>query len=677
MKTDGSTWMWGDQNQGQLGVGNWTTNYSSPMSVLGSGENKFWTIFSTGGLPATTYALAADGTLWVWGYTGYVLGGTAAPTSVNSPIEVEPYIFDARGAADPYIGQIHKYISAGVFGGLAGSGARVWVWGSNAAGKDGQLCLGDVVNHPSPTLLSGIWIHAAHGESNVMLIDVSGNVYGCGNAGGGRAGFTGSPTYVSVPVAVAGAPHSAIKVAAAQNSQYFGLLREDGSLWMWGENDQGELGVGDTVSRTQPTSVLGSGVSYRFVDFSVGGESGTVAIDDTGQVWGWGQWGHIGDNTTTDKTVPTKTSLNVITPEEFRSSPTQIGDDITGPFFTDIAAGNQHTLALKVDGSAWAWGSNTSGQIGDGTINNAPAPTSVVGSLSFVDIAAGTDYSYALRDSLDIFAWGDNTCGKLGDDTTTDRSSPVAVSPPFCPVYDTFEYPDPIQACWNWEQGPLFSFPGTYSMGWPTKGTLNISSGDAEMWGPNPFDPTWQYQSFEGDFDIETYVEIGINSGAPGSKRRVYLCATGNTVYPPNNDYIWIGYYDQAPGLVNTVAGVANLTTDPSYPIPNYGPEIMKLRMQRRGSTIRTWYQTLGSWSPTSGWVELTGSPQLTISGCCRIGIGAAHWAFSGNYNFLTEWHYFCKVNECEPNALGGSPGNVMLPGGLGRGGGRWVVTPA
>jgi alpha-tubulin suppressor-like RCC1 family protein len=431
-KTDGSLWMWGDQNQGQLGVGNWTTNYSSPVSVLLSIHTKFFAVASTGGLPASTYALGSDGHIYVWGYTGYILSGTAAPLTVNSPIQVESYIFDARGPFDPFVGRVFRYISAGVFGGLAGSGAKVWVWGQNAGGHDGRICTGDVVNHHSPTQLSGIWTHAAHGENNTILIDSAGNVYGCGNNAPG-SGMSppwfggGGPVARSTPTIIVGAPHNAIKVAAAQNSRYFGFLRADGSLFMWGGNNFGQLGVGDTVSRTSPTSVLGSGQSYSFVDFVIGGESGTVAIDTEGKVWGWGQWGHVGNNTTTNRVTPTQTLLNPITPEEFRSSPTRLGDSATGPFFTDIAAGNQHNLALKQDGSAWAWGSNTSGQLGIGTIQNAIAPQSVIGGLSFIDIAAGIDFSYALQADETIWAWGDNTCGKLGDGTTTDKSSPVSI----------------------------------------------------------------------------------------------------------------------------------------------------------------------------------------------------------------------------------------------------------
>jgi alpha-tubulin suppressor-like RCC1 family protein len=438
-KTDGSLWMWGAQEYGQLGVGNWTTNYSSPRSVLGSLYNKFFAVASTGGGPASTYALGSDGHIYVWGYTGYILGGTAAALSYNSPVKVESFIFDARGPFDPFIGRVFRYLSAGLFGGLAGSGSRVWVWGANAAGYDGKLCLGDVVNHPSPTQISGIWIHGAHGQNHTVLINPFGDIYMCGynDILNGMSPLLcapncwfggGGPTNRSTPTLVMGSPHNAIKVATGQNSATHGFLREDGSLWMWGENDNGECGVGTITGVSSPSSVIGSGQSYRFVDFVIGGESGTVAIDDEGQVWGWGQWGHVGDNSTSNRSIPAMTLLNPITPEEFRASPTQLGNDVTGPFFTDIAAGNQHNIALQVDGSVWAWGDNQYGQLGLETIQNAIAPQSVVGGHSFRDIAAGIDFSYALKEDESIWAWGDNTCGKLGDGSTTDRSSPVSVA---------------------------------------------------------------------------------------------------------------------------------------------------------------------------------------------------------------------------------------------------------
>lgn len=314
-KLDGSTWMWGDQGQGQMGVGGgYTTDYSSPKSVLGSGDNKFWSVVSTPGGPASTYFLAADGTLWVAGATTYIGGGLGMPSSINSPIDVEAYVFAAR-PADPFVGFIAQWISAGIFGGMVGNGATIFAWGSNAGGYDGRLCTGDVVNHYSPTQVYGgaVWLHGAHGAQNSILLHTTGNVYGCGDYASGLFGAGLAPPYpnnhISIPTVIAGAPHSAVMVRASQSAHYWGYLAEDGSIWMWGENTYGQLGTGDTASRTSPTSVLGSGQSYSFVDFVIGGQSGTVALDSEGRVWGWGQWGHVGDNTTTDKHTPTMTSV--------------------------------------------------------------------------------------------------------------------------------------------------------------------------------------------------------------------------------------------------------------------------------------------------------------------------------------------------------------------------------
>ena len=632
MKTDGSTWMWGDQNYGQLGVGGgYTTNYSSPRSVLGSGNNKFWSVYSTGGSPASTYYLAADGSLWVAGYTGYIGAGTTAPASINSPVDIESYIFDVR-PSDPFVGNVWKWLSAAVFGGFVGTGSRVFAWGSNSNCK---LCLGNCTSTGSPQSISGIWVHGCHGEDNSMLIDPSGNVWGCGEISGGRAGLGPGVTRKSTPAPVVGAPHSAIKVACGQNSQYFGFLRADGSLWMWGENNDGELGVGDTVSRTAPTSVLGSGVSYSFVDFVLGGESGTIAIDTEGQVWGWGQWGHVGDNTTSNRNVPTRTSLGQITPITFASSPRQVTTDT---LFADIAAGDNHNLAIDENDFVWAWGDNAGGQLGLGDTINRSTPTmvSLPTATSWIDIAAGTQYSMAMRSNQDIWAWGDNTCGKLGDGTTTDKSSPVGVPAGCDPYQDDFGNSLPLHSCWNWEQGPIIAYPGSYDI---QNHKLEITSGDAEMWGKNPFDPTWIYQTVPEDFDIKTYFLAPDTGQGVGTKQRIYLCATANTSYPPNNDYIWVGWYDSQPAVVNCVLGIANLTT--AGLTPDYGSEVVEVRMQRRGSVFRTWYKIGGF----GGWNELIGSPQLSIAAGTpvRLGIGAVHWAFGGGVQYVSPFWYFCN----------------------------------
>jgi alpha-tubulin suppressor-like RCC1 family protein len=93
-----------------------------------------------------------------------------------------------------------------------------------------------------------------------------------------------------------------------------------------------------------------------------------------------------------------------------------------------IAAGKDHSLALKKDGSVWAWGENGCGQLGDGSFANKTSPVRVAGLSHVTMIAAGHYHSLAIKDDGSVWAWGGNSSGQLGDETTTNKSSPVQVS---------------------------------------------------------------------------------------------------------------------------------------------------------------------------------------------------------------------------------------------------------
>ncbi|MEW6523474.1 MAG: carboxypeptidase regulatory-like domain-containing protein [Bacillota bacterium] len=92
-----------------------------------------------------------------------------------------------------------------------------------------------------------------------------------------------------------------------------------------------------------------------------------------------------------------------------------------------LAAGKYHSLALRADGTVWAWGSNGAGRLGDGTTTDRPAPVQVRDLADVVAVAAGTSHSLALRADGTVWAWGSNYFGQLGDGTTTDRHTPVQV----------------------------------------------------------------------------------------------------------------------------------------------------------------------------------------------------------------------------------------------------------
>ena len=189
-------------------------------------------------------------------------------------------------------------------------------------------------------------------------------------------------------------------------------LKGDGTVWTWGWNHYGQLGDGTTTDRHAPGQVLGlSGV----IAITQGGGGYAMALKSDGTVWAWGYnpSGQLGDGTTTDRHAPVQVLglSNVIA----------------------IASGSYHSLALKSDGTVWAWGSNYHNQLGNGTTDGIPSPTPTqVRFLDFVlsdviAIATAGNHSLALKDNGTVWAWGNNGNGQLGDGTTTNGSFPKPV----------------------------------------------------------------------------------------------------------------------------------------------------------------------------------------------------------------------------------------------------------
>lgn len=446
-KADGSLWAWGAGVNGELGTGSFNVSTSSPVSVLGTDNWFFW----TGGQGhAAAMHLSQDYEVWMWGNPGSMgIGGGA--TSYNSPVNIETF---PANAANPFINYPKKKVTHGNLSAMAlDTFGNVWAWGSDI---DGKLAINASGSRNTPTSCYSIpgiggYIDVGMGDRNSIFLDSSGNVYLAGSGDFGRNAMVGgNPVGNSIPTSILGGPHSAIAVRIPENRGTFGFLRADGSLWMWGYNGQGQLGGGfrcfngapapcdgGTPSKcTSPISVLGSGDLYNFVNFWMG-QSHTIAIDDTGQVWAWGDHPAVGTGAPGSPWSPLMVLLPTITPEKGRNSPTRVGRER----WTDIAAGNRHSVALDLEGKVWSWGKGTEGQIGNDAIESVGIPTSADGGQSFIDIAAGINYSYALNAFGEVWSWGENTCGKLGDDTTNPKSTPTIIPPPWdrgC----TFDCPD-------------------------------------------------------------------------------------------------------------------------------------------------------------------------------------------------------------------------------------------
>jgi alpha-tubulin suppressor-like RCC1 family protein len=193
----------------------------------------------------------------------------------------------------------------------------------------------------------------------------------------------------------------------------------------WGANGYGQLGIGGKLNQSTPKVVAPKVVGEAFSSVSIGGAH-TVALNTaaggTVSAWGHNSSGQLGDGTLVTKTspVPVVTSL--------------VGPDLTG--VKAIAAGGKHTLAINADDTVLAWGSNLTGQLGDGTLVSKSVPVKVVNKTDglplggITAIAAGGDFSLALKSDGTVWAWGNNSKGQLGNNTLVASSSSVQVVMP-------------------------------------------------------------------------------------------------------------------------------------------------------------------------------------------------------------------------------------------------------
>jgi alpha-tubulin suppressor-like RCC1 family protein len=180
-----------------------------------------------------------------------------------------------------------------------------------------------------------------------------------------------------------------------------------GRLFNWGRNDSGQLGRNDTDYRSSPVQTIAYGIDWKQVK---DGFAFSMAIKDNGTLWAWGDnySGQLGNETTDNK-----------------SSPIQIGSDTN---WSSISCGDYHTAAIKTDGTLWIWGSNYNYQLGTNNgysvWESSPVQTSIAGN-DWVSVSCGYGHTVALKSNGTMWTWGNGYYGQLGDDQTGIRSHPV------------------------------------------------------------------------------------------------------------------------------------------------------------------------------------------------------------------------------------------------------------
>jgi alpha-tubulin suppressor-like RCC1 family protein len=449
LKTDGTLWTWGINDEGQLGltpvgygpfpaptkVGT-ATSWAAVAcgayhSLAVTSDDKFAAcganfvgqvgigyptyrnspeqIGSVGGWTTVDAALGhgagvrADGTLWNWGR--------------NFKGELGPGMGNATAAVQVGTDGDWQSVSCGDYtdGGFTAAikqSHTLWTWGDNAVG---QLGLGDVEGRTEPTRVGTAtdWAAVACSdgvgtEGRVLLgepytlddhalaLKQDGSLWAWGSNSYGQLGLgLGSTAERHSPVRV-GSDNEWATIACGDD--YSLAIKTDGGLWAWGHNEFGQLGLGDKVDRNTPIQVAGT--DWKAVACGSGRDgSHTLAVKQDGTLWAWGS--NVAGELGTGDGVS-------------HDTPTPVGSDAD---WTAVACGSSwgdnYTLAVKTDGSLWSWGGNNHGQLGNGDYVPHGTPLRMGTAADWAGIACGTN-SFALKQDGTLWAWGDNSWGQLG-----------------------------------------------------------------------------------------------------------------------------------------------------------------------------------------------------------------------------------------------------------------------
>ena len=286
------------------------------------------------------------------------------------------------------------------------------------------------------------------------------------------------------------------------------------STWSISPDKGSQLGR-ESTTITPPDTSRG----IRFNQISGGKSSNnsfSLAVGSDGNAYAWGNnyYGQLGDGTKTDRTTPVKVR-----------KPTNAPADFT---YVQVSAGWDCSLAVGSDGNAYAWGLNSSGQLGDGTTTQRTTPVKVgkPTGLTYVQISAGDDHSLALGSDGNAYAWGSNTYGKLGDGTTTQRTTPVKVGKPTGLTY--------VQVSAGWQHSLALSSAGNaYAWGLNSDGQLGDGTKTDRTTPVKVRKPT----NAPADF---TYVQVnggGDHSLAMGSDGYAYAWGYNNYGQLGNKSY--------------------------------------------------------------------------------------------------------------------------------------------
>lgn len=263
------------------------------------------------------------------------------------------------------------------------------------------------------------------GARGTVILKSDGTVWTWGSNIGGKLGIGNATTNrVLVPYEVHGADGTGYfnSVTAIMGGETHNLaLKSDGTLWSWGMNFLGQLGDGTTNDAALPVRVgLGSIPPLDGVTKLGGRTYFSLAVKSDGSIWGWGMnWsGQVGSGTINPSGTP-----SVLVPVQVTNSGP--GGVVNNP--VQVSCGYTYGVALLTNGTVWTWGTGPWGELGNGTTGQSLAPVQVTGLSNVISLSSGWKHILALKSDGTVWAWGKNLNGELGDGTTISRSNAVQV----------------------------------------------------------------------------------------------------------------------------------------------------------------------------------------------------------------------------------------------------------
>jgi alpha-tubulin suppressor-like RCC1 family protein len=328
--------------------------------------------------------------LYGWGANdqGYIGDGTR--TNRSSPVQIGSLTWGsvARGF----------YATAAVR-----SNGTLWTWGQ--PGSAGTLGHGNTNYYSSPKQVGSLtnWSSVSIGESHMLSVKTDGTAWSWGQNNNGQLGLGNTTDYNSPKQIGALTNWRSISCGFPQLSF---AIKTDGTLWAWGNNSYGGLGLNTSTASFSSPQQVGSLTNWLRI---VGGRYRALAVKTDGTMWSWGYGpgGVLGLGNST-----------------YYSSPKQIGALTT---WSSIGSGSGSNYGVKTDGTLWAWGYNFLGSLGNGNTTDYSSPIQVGSLTNWLSVAGSAYSASAIKTNKTLWAWGPNSVGQLGLGNTTTYSSPKQV----------------------------------------------------------------------------------------------------------------------------------------------------------------------------------------------------------------------------------------------------------